>query len=191
MMRTIQLGVLAVALSAATAGKTRAEQIFDFSFSNTIGNVPGTVTGQVVLPFDGNGTGAASEVLITSVPGALSIVGSIDDATNWQDQIYNGFTVFNGQITHLDPSFDALYYLNPPYSTPYVQLTLDTIGYNELLYNSPPHEPQIEVENQGGLSALHFERVSSTPEPTTITLLASGFFAAGGFGLYRRRRTDR
>lgn len=27
-----------------------------------------------------------------------------------------------------------------------------------------------------------------TPEPTPITLLASGFFAAGGFGLCRRRR---
>jgi hypothetical protein len=26
------------------------------------------------------------------------------------------------------------------------------------------------------------------PEPATLTLLASGFFAAGGFGLYRRRR---
>lgn len=27
-----------------------------------------------------------------------------------------------------------------------------------------------------------------TPEPATLTLLASGLFAAGGFGLYRRRR---
>ena len=28
----------------------------------------------------------------------------------------------------------------------------------------------------------------ATPEPASLTLLASGFFAAGGFGLYRRRR---
>jgi hypothetical protein len=28
----------------------------------------------------------------------------------------------------------------------------------------------------------------STPEPTSITLLVSGFLTAGGFGLYRRRR---
>jgi hypothetical protein len=28
----------------------------------------------------------------------------------------------------------------------------------------------------------------SAPEPASITLLVSGFFAAGGFGLYRRRR---
>jgi hypothetical protein len=31
----------------------------------------------------------------------------------------------------------------------------------------------------------------STPEPTTITLLASGFLAFGGFGLVRRRRRGR
>jgi len=30
--------------------------------------------------------------------------------------------------------------------------------------------------------------LTPTPEPTTITMLVSGFFAAGGFGLYRRRR---
>jgi hypothetical protein len=29
----------------------------------------------------------------------------------------------------------------------------------------------------------------STPEPATLTLLVSGFLTAGGFGLYRRRRT--
>jgi hypothetical protein len=32
------------------------------------------------------------------------------------------------------------------------------------------------------------ERPLATPEPATITLLASGFFAIGGFGLVRRRR---
>jgi hypothetical protein len=34
------------------------------------------------------------------------------------------------------------------------------------------------------------EEATSTPEPASVTLLISGFLAAGGFHFVRRRRTD-
>jgi hypothetical protein len=37
------------------------------------------------------------------------------------------------------------------------------------------------------MDALGYNFVS-TPEPASVTLLVSGFFAIGGFGLVRRRR---
>jgi hypothetical protein len=45
-----------------------------------------------------------------------------------------------------------------------------------------------ELSLYGLSSVLTVPRGISTPEPTTFTLLASGFLTAGGFGLVRRRR---
>jgi hypothetical protein len=45
----------------------------------------------------------------------------------------------------------------------------------------------VQIYNQA-LSAAQIEQLAAAPEPACITMLASGLFAAGGFGLYRRRR---
>jgi hypothetical protein len=52
MKRTMKLGMLAVVLLGATAGRTQADiQIFDFSFTNDATTpsdwIPGTVTGKL------------------------------------------------------------------------------------------------------------------------------------------------
>ena len=54
--------------AVASAGPVHASQIFDFSITNTFGNVPGTVTGQVILPFNGDGTGPATNAIIDTLP---------------------------------------------------------------------------------------------------------------------------
>ena len=65
MMRALILGMLTLAIVVAPVREIRADQVFDFSFSNLLGtgpqpgNVNGTVTGEIVLPFDGDGMGAA------------------------------------------------------------------------------------------------------------------------------------
>ena len=43
-------------------------------------------------------------------------------------------------------------------------------------------------EGNGDLNFGSLTPEITTPEPTCVTLLASGFFAAGGFHFFRRRR---
>lgn len=76
-MRTVKLVVLAVLLLAAAATQSLADQIWDFSISNTEGNTPGTVTGEIVLPFTGNGTGSASQVFIDTLPAGFPSPGPL------------------------------------------------------------------------------------------------------------------
>jgi len=112
MKRAMKLGMLAGVLLAATAGQTKADlQVFDFSFTNDGsfpegGGTPGTVTGEVVLSFSGDGSGSASLVSIDSIPIAPTlpnIYGSLPIyATSWTNQEANAFTVSSGVITAAD-----------------------------------------------------------------------------------------
>jgi len=98
-MRFIKLMLLTVAVLLAASGQTHASLIFDYSFTNTIGTVSGTVTGQI-LGLSNNSTGPASEVLIDTFPAALaSIAGPTPiNATLWAHQFQNSFTVSGGQV---------------------------------------------------------------------------------------------
>jgi hypothetical protein len=73
---------------------------FDFSFTNTEGNVPGTVTGEI----DGlanNATGAATAVFIDTFPAGLglSITTPFNALASANTVNGNTFTVSGGQIT--------------------------------------------------------------------------------------------
>src|SRR5208337_3696765 len=106
MKRMMKLGMLAVVLLAAMAGRTQAgSQIFDFSFTTDAttppGWITGTVTGEIVLPFSGDGSGPATLVSIGTIPsGMTNIYGTLPiNATAWDTQVVNTFTVFGGMIT--------------------------------------------------------------------------------------------
>jgi len=72
-MRGLGFLVLMVVL-ASGIDPARADLIFDFSFSNTTGNVAGTVTGEILGLADNTAGEAASDIEITSYPDALRCV---------------------------------------------------------------------------------------------------------------------
>jgi hypothetical protein len=76
---------------------------FTFSFTNNVGSVAGTVTGEI-FGLTNNSTSAASEVIIDSYPTFPSNPSNLGpapiDVTAWADQIYNLFTESDGAITY-------------------------------------------------------------------------------------------
>jgi hypothetical protein len=182
MKRSVLLGVLAVAVAVCMPCQSQADQILDFSFTNTIGNVNGTVTGEIDLSFTGDGTGAASHVFVDSIPAGFPSIGTLplDFLSPAVDPgvAFNTFTVSGGAVT----SANFGVYTDDGYY-PSVQLFLSPkYGYNYYLYD----------DVNGALvyaSGASFTPASSaTPEPAALTLLGTGLFAVGGFGLWRRRR---
>lgn len=178
--------VLAVAMLAATAGKSHADQIFDFSSSYVAGNVSGTMTGQVVLPFNGDGTGAATEVVIDSFPsifvpylGPAPVTIGPTFAPTW-DNPGNTFTVASGNIVS---SSTFTVWFSPAAYVGDMRFELNGLYDTELNDGGtlPGNWPGVDYY----YGTLNYQ---STPEPATLTLLASGILAIGGFGLYRRRR---
>jgi len=172
-MRITKSLVLAVVVLAAASGPLRAEQIFDFSFTNTIGNVAGTVTGEVVLPFDGDGSGAASQVLLESFPPGLSSVGTPPiDARQWTYQEVNQFTVCSGQVTGVSEFYA---YTSTSYPSSVIELT-PTTSY--LAYGAGPltHGSNNEVYSD----ATSFVPAPA-PEPSSVILLVAGLLAMERF----------
>lgn len=173
MNRFLVLGVITAGMWAAVPGTTHADQIFDFSFTNTLGDTPGTVTGTVDIPFAGNGTGAATNVTITSYPGAVGNVGTPPiDVTSWSTQLTNSFTVTGGNITSV--FYEALGSGLP--DTGLFQLLTPN---GELLDASTGHFVEGPVT---------FTPAVASPEPGTITLLGTGLLALGGLVVGRRRK---
>ena len=103
-MKSRALNVAAM-LAFATSVATPASALdFLFSFTNDVGNVSGTVTGEVFGLVD-NSTSAATSVQIFTWPAGLIPAGSQAsysaplDATTWSVQGGNSFTVVNGLVT--------------------------------------------------------------------------------------------
>lgn len=183
MIRTLKLPVFAAVTLAGLAGQVRAEQIFDFSFTNTIGNVPGSVTGEIVLPFDGDGTGAASKVLLKTFPSALSSIGAPPvDTTLWTYQELNAFTVLAGHVTGASQFYA---YTSTSYPSSVIDLTITT---SYLAYGPGPlvHGTNTEVYSD----ATTFTPASS-PEPASLTLLGTAILAFGGFRFCRAKKGKR
>ena len=185
-MRTVKLVALAVLLLAAAATQSLADQIWDFSISNTEGNTPGTVTGEIVLPFTGNGTGSASQVFIDTLPAGFPSPGPLPyDLLAPQANpviVLNSFLVSGGVLE----SLEFATYTNGETQPDFLLSMSVSVGgsVGTFLYDDRPSGP---FDSISGIPV--YTLVSSpTPEPATTTLLASGFFAFGGLRFNRRRR---
>jgi hypothetical protein len=184
-MRAMKWAVLAVVVLATTARQTQANQIFDFSFTNeTIfgGNVPGTVTGEIILPGSGNYSGPASSVIIDTYPSPSTLDAAIltpPDAVLWTIQGDNNFVVTGGSLSTVD--FIAENVQQPNQFAELVLLTgaggagLQTDGVGNL-YPTVDGTPQ------------YVPVASPTPEPASFALLGTGLLAFGGVGVRRWRR---
>lgn len=146
---------------------------FNFSFSNEDGPVNGTVQGTIELP-DGDGTFAATSVIVTSAPAALGYTVPLDILGSPVNVFDNSFTVVNGVIDEvasiLDIEFDSnvVFALNSPF-------------FGGASYLTDINNPANGVVDTGVFdsdsSTLTYSAAvaETTPEPTSIiTLLGVG-----------------
>jgi hypothetical protein len=152
---------------------------FTFSFSNTNGNVSGTVTGEIFGLMD-NATGPATNVIVDSYPAGLGLPAP--PLTIFSGVTENLFTVSAGEITAAD-------YLAVTINN---GLSLNSGGNLNALVNGPAGKT---VLNAGGFSGATYTPVSvpapllaTGPVAASVTLLATGLATLWPW-CRRRRRT--
>jgi len=190
----MKLGMLAVVLLAATAGRTQAgSQSFDFSFTTdrTTPNdwIMGTVTGEIVLPFSGDGSGPATLVSIDTIPsGMTNIYGTLPiNATAWDTQVKNTFTVSGGMITLADYSATNALTLPPPEGS----LISFGSGSNELQFTNQNNVVQ-PTGNESGILGITFTPVSvPIPEPSSLILAGMAGICGFAWRVAAKRRKAR
>jgi hypothetical protein len=133
---------------------------FSFSFTNTVGNVAGTVTGEI-LGLTDNSTGPAAKVIVESFPAGLnSVLGSAPiDATSWTI-FNNSFTETGGQVVAAD--FDAETGTEPS--------NLGIVEFNPISGASEltlDGNQAFDVLTFAGLSA---DNIAPVPEPSSLGL---------------------
>jgi len=168
----------AAALALALSASAQASQTFNFTFSDVSGSFDGTssVSGEIILDGDGDGTFASSSVIITSAPSAM--INNIRSGDlNFDVGTYrNTFTVFMGNI--VDASF---FRLNISSSNEAV-LAFNALGYDGYFGTNP----YALADAAGGVNSVIFSSAAAAvPEPSTLALFLAG---AGLMGASARRR---
>ena len=90
------LTVALATVATATLAPVASAATFNFSFGNVEGPVSGTVQGTLTLP-DGDGTNAATSLIVNSAPAALGYTLPFNVPMN--SVLGNSFTVSGGVIT--------------------------------------------------------------------------------------------
>jgi len=173
-------------------GSLRADN-FIFSFANTIGNVSGTVTVEI-MGLTNNTTGPAAQVILLSYPASLDpqVADAGTNVTNWAFQDANVFTETSGVLVGEDfvaaanpgggSTVDALLLDNitpPPASSPLNPSPIDFLGYGPLFAPANPLPFVNAVETVPPIAG------ATTPEPSSQLLFVTGVL---GLVLVLRRR---
>jgi len=172
------LGAGCLASSLVSSNAARA-LTFDFSFTNNVGNVSGTVTGEIVGLVN-NTTSSATAVDILTWPAGLIPLSSQPfytspiDATTWASQFVNTFTVVNGNLVASDFHADNSTGVS----------TLDRLFINSGPCSSGPTCSFLSLGSNDSLYVWQGS-TTATPIPAALPLFATGL---GVMGFIARRR---
>lgn len=212
--RTPLIGVLLAA--ALTVGSAIPAQALDFGFefSNFFGNTNGTVTGRILGLQDNTSNQAASSVIIDSIPGIFSPIGSVpspggfgNDVLTWTAFWVNNFSVMNGAITLYDVHTSTgtggqIFHLSTTYlnGVGFLGEDIDQDGFVTLEENAEDlwlDTDLVEITSLSGSNptpSVSYSAVTLTltpfqpvPEPSTMLLLGSGL---AGIIAWRTRKIN-
>lgn len=159
-------------VATATLAQSASAATFNFSFSNVDGTVSGTVQGTITLP-DGDGTFAATSVIVTSAPAALGYTLPYDALANLTTPVTNSFTVSGGAITASNFARQN--------STDALSLALPGLGS---LFNVRGSASTTSGVLDSSNSTLTFSSPAPVPEPATVL----GLLSVAGVGLLGKRQ---
>ncbi|MEH2131750.1 MAG: PEP-CTERM sorting domain-containing protein [Nostoc sp.] len=165
----------AAVIALGTVGTAQAAT-FNFSFSNVDGAVNGNVGGTIQLP-DGDGTFAATSVVITSLPDGLGLTAPLAPSSI----IQNVFSVVAGQINLAGTQFVGL--INPSTALA-LNTTIVPVGtFLDALNGASLGATGVQDIDS---STLTFTSASAAavPEPASVI----GILGLGAFGVTSLRK---
>jgi hypothetical protein len=171
----------AAALALALSASAQASQTFNFTFSDLNGFFDGTssVSGQIILTGDGDGTFAASSVTITHAPASF-LNTTFNSTYNFANAAsINIFTVINGNIVRNGTAFLDGELVNGVYAGLYLT---NNDGFSRI---TQFYIDGTQIADSNSRSLSFTSAPSAVPEPSTLALFLAG---AGLMGAGARRR---
>jgi hypothetical protein len=199
MIKTLVRLSLSIAVVFVAGRRAYPDQIYDVNLAGVTGNnLSASLTGTITLS---SAPGPSFVPISTSDIAAAALTYQDSNGFNYAfDSVavasVNGVYADNSDILLVHIPGSATGSLNP-ISGPTTPATFDLEGGDSgmaVFVNNDTNDPHTEFTSPFpafGANAFLFAVAPGsqpTPEPATMTLLASGLFAAGGVGLYRRRR---
>ena len=143
------------------------------------GPIAGTVSGTLELP-DGDGTFAATSIIVDSAPAALGYTLSFDAILEFDNELFNTFTVIGGLIA--DAEYGAQ--RNASIGQAAGGLALSLSGFGSQLIPSNSNVADSGVVDFAD-ATLSFGDVTPVPLPASLPLVLMGL--AGLAGLRTRK----